>query len=128
MDSKTKTGIIVITTILVIIGAIIGFMVWQDNQPGKLDGFAQCLTNKGATFYGAFWCPHCQNQKALFGNSKKYLPYTECSTQDSNGQLQICKDAKITTYPTWVFADKSVQEGEMSLQALADKSGCTLPQ
>jgi thiol-disulfide isomerase/thioredoxin len=127
MDSKTKTGIIVISIIVIIIGALIGWTIWQENQPGKLDGFAQCLKDKGAIFYGAFWCPHCQNQKNLFGNSKKNLPYHECSTQDSNGELQECKDAGIKTYPTWVFADKSVQEGEMSLQALADKSGCKLP-
>ena len=30
---------------------------------------AEHLTNSGAKMYGAFWCPHCQQQKAIFGRS-----------------------------------------------------------
>ncbi|HEY4504811.1 MAG TPA: hypothetical protein VJI73_03495, partial [Candidatus Paceibacterota bacterium] len=37
--------------------------------PGELDAFANCLKDRGAIFYGAFWCPHCANQKKLFGKS-----------------------------------------------------------
>ena len=65
MDSKTKTGIIVISIIVIIIGGLFGWVIWQQNQPGKLDGFANCLKEKGTIFYGAFWCSHCQNQKIL---------------------------------------------------------------
>ena len=61
---------------------------------GKYDTFAQCLKDQGATFYGAFWCPHCKDTKALFGSSVNLLPYVECSTPDGNGQLQVCKDNK----------------------------------
>jgi len=92
-----------------------------------LDDFAKCLENNGVKFYGAFWCNHCQSQKALFGNSKKYIPYIECSTPNSSGQLDICKDAKIKGYPTWEFADGLRQEGELSLEVLSEKSGCSLP-
>src|ERR1035437_6515709 len=73
--------------------------------PGKYDTFAQCIKDSGATFYGAFWCPHCQAQKKLFGTSAKLLPYVECSTPDATGQLQICIDKKITGYPTWELKD-----------------------
>ena len=96
-------------------------------KPSKLDGFAQCLKNSGAEFYGAFWCPHCQEQKALFGSSKTYLPYIECSNPD-NTQAQICKDKKIESYPTWIFKDGSQVSGKMELQVLADKTQCILPQ
>lgn len=96
--------------------------------PGKLDGFAQCLKDKGATFYGAFWCPHCQNQKKLFGSSAKLLPYVECSTPSGQSQTQICKDKNIEGYPTWEFADASRESGELSLTRLAEKTGCTLPE
>ncbi|MEK6827042.1 MAG: hypothetical protein AABX99_00990, partial [Nanoarchaeota archaeon] len=58
--------------------------------PGKYDQFAQCLKDKGAVFYGAFWCSHCIAQKKLFGSSAKLLPYVECSTADASGQAQIC--------------------------------------
>src|SRR3989344_831978 len=86
--------------------------------PGKLDGFAQCLEEKGAVFYGAFWCPHCQAQKKLFGSSAKLLPYVECSTADAKGQTAACIDKKIKSYPTWEFADGSRLTGELTLQQL----------
>ena len=91
------------------------------------DTFAQCLTDAGAKFYGAFWCTHCQAQKKLFDNSKK-LPYIECSTPDTKGQTQQCIDAKVTTYPTWDFADGSRTEGEQTFADLAAKTNCPLPQ
>ena len=124
MNSK---NIIIIVAVVVVVG-LLGFWWWStSNQPGKLDEFAKCLQDKGEKFYGAFWCPHCQNQKELFGNSKKYLPYIECSTPDSNGQLQVCTDAKIQVYPTWKFHDGITQEGEVTLLELSQKSGCQLP-
>ena len=116
---------------LLILGTI-GAVVFQSNTtpvgPGKYDTFATCLKDKGAVFYGAFWCTHCQAQKKLFGTSVKLLPYIECSTADGSGQTQICKDKNITGYPTWVFADNSTLGGEITLQQLADKTSCVLPQ
>ena len=96
--------------------------------PGKYDDFAICLKDKGATFYGAFWCPHCQAQKKLFGSSAKLLPYVECSTADGAAQTKICIDNKITGYPTWEFADGSRLSGEIPLAQLAEKTACILPQ
>src|SRR3990167_6069142 len=81
--------------------------------PGKYDTFATCLKDSGIVFYGAFWCPHCQAQKKLFGSSAKLLPYVECSTADANGQTQICIDKKIATYQTWEFTDGSRLTGEI---------------
>lgn len=125
----SKRNIIIAVVVgVVLLAALIGFLWWQGNQPGKLDTFAKCLAEKGVKFYGAFWCPHCQNEKALFGSSQKYLPYVECSAPDGNSQLKVCNDASIKVYPTFVFADGSRQEGEMSLEDLASKTGCQLPQ
>ena len=102
---------------------------WQDRKtPGKLDTFAQCVTDSSAKFYGAFWCPHCQAQKKMFGKSAKLLPYIECSTPDSKGQLAVCKENNVTGYPTWEFADGSRLSGEVSLETLAGKTSCTLPE
>ena len=91
------------------------------------DDFASCLSTKGVKFYGAFWCPHCQNQKALFGSSAKLLPYIECSTPDRQGQLKVCMDNNIKSYPTWEFLDGSRLTGEVPLQTLSQKTGCALP-
>lgn len=110
---------------LLIIG--LALLVVISSQPGKLDTFTQCLQEKKAVFYGAFWCSHCQNQKALFGTSEKYLPYKECSTSDGKKQIQACIDKKIATYPTWEFADGTRLSGEISLEELAKKTSCALP-
>ena len=93
---------IYILIILAVLGGII-WLVMTPGTPGKLDDFAKCLGDKGAIFYGAFWCPHCQAQKALFGKSAKLLPYIECSTPD-------------------------ILTGEIPLETLAEKTGCVLPQ
>lgn len=125
MKKTTK----IILGVLVVLAIGIPMVIWWNdrNTPGKLDAFAQCVADRGAKFYGAFWCPHCQAQKAMFGKSVKLLPYIECSTANGKGQLQICIDNKITGYPTWEFADGSRLSGEVPLATLAEKTNCPLP-
>lgn len=124
MNKKT-TIIILIVAVVVIIGL---FMIPNSAASRKLDGFAACLEDKGAIMYGAYWCPHCQSQKRLFGASQSKVPYVECALPSGNGQSQECIDAGIEQYPTWVFADGSRVVGEMSLAALEEKTSCDLPQ
>lgn len=113
--------------LLVAVGLIVWAAIVVPNQPDKLDSFATCIKDSGTTFYGAFWCPHCQAQKAAFGRSERLLPYVECSTPDGQGSTQICIDKKIQSYPTWEFKDGSRLTGEVPLTDLASKTGCTLP-
>jgi hypothetical protein len=119
-----------ITLILVVVAAvaIVVLLATRPRQPGKYDTLATCLKDSGTVFYGAFWCPHCQNQKKAFGNSAELLPYVECSTPDGQGQIQICTDKEIKGYPTWVFKNGSRLSGEVSFGDLASRSGCSLPQ
>jgi len=121
-----------VTLFWIIIGVLvvggIGGSWYMKTLPGKYDGLAQCLTEKGAKFYGAFWCPHCQAQKKMFGNSEKLLPYVECSNPDRQSQTDICIEKQIQSYPTWEFADGSRLTGEQQPQALADKAGCAMPE
>lgn len=121
MKSKIILGIVAFVL-------AIGGLVYISRLPGKLDTFATCLKDKGAVFYGAFWCPHCQEQKTMFGRSRSKLPYVECSTPDGNSQLQICKDKQIVGYPTWEFADSSRENGTVSLIKLSEKTSCPLPE
>jgi thiol-disulfide isomerase/thioredoxin len=116
MKSKIILGVVVVL--------VIGGLVYTSRLPGNLDSFATCLKDKGATFYGAFWCPHCQEQKAMFGRSRSKLPYVECSTPDGNGQTEVCKDKKIIGYPTWEFADGTRETGVISFAKLSDKTSC----
>lgn len=117
---------------LVVVGALlVAYGVYDRTKPAAsteaLSTFATCLKEKGATFYGAFWCPHCQAQKQLFGNAAKDLPYVECSTEDGQAQTQVCIDAGIDGYPTWQFADGSRLSGEQTLEALGEKTQCAVP-
>ncbi len=116
--------------ILVLLAAIGGFvwLVKTPGKPGKLDTLATCIKDAGAIFYGAFWCPHCQNQKAMFGSSAKLLPYIECSTPDGNSQLPVCTEAGVTGYPTWKFADGTTRSGEVELLELSEITNCPLPE
>ena len=121
-----KTVIWIIVFVLFVGGVV--WLVRTPGKPGKLDAFATCIKDSGALFYGAFWCPHCAAQKALFGSSAKYLPYVECSNPDGNSQNQICNAAGITGYPTWKFASGATTTGEQTLADLAAKTNCPLPQ
>lgn len=119
-----KLHVVIFAVLLLGVG---GFFLLSRNSSKNLNSFAQCLKDRGAVFYGAFWCPHCQNQKKLFGSSEKYLPYIECSTPDGKEQIQTCKDKKVEGYPTWEFSDGSRLTGEVSLQELSSKTTCQLP-
>lgn len=127
-DNKKKVFVGVLVALVVGVGLLAVLRGTAGPAgPGEYDEFAQCLADEGATFYGAFWCPHCQAQKKLFGSSAKLLPYVECSTADGQGQTAICKEKVIPSYPTWEFADGSRLGGEVPLEQLAEKTGCMLP-
>jgi len=113
----------------VVVAIVVGVAIYFASRPsaqGKYDDFARCLKDKGVILYGAFWCPHCQAQKAMFGSSAQYLPYVECSTPDSQSQTAVCAEKGIAEYPTLVFADGSKLTGEATLKVLAQRSGCDL--
>lgn len=123
----TKTKIIWALAAIILIGGVV-WLVRTPGKPGQYDSFASCLKDSGAIFYGAFWCPHCQNQKAMFGRSAKLLPYQECSTPDGQSQLKECTDAGVQSYPTWVFPNGERRSGEVSLADLSTLTSCPLPQ
>lgn len=125
MNLKTTAGIIIVL-VLVLLGVSYGMKQYQASKPGQYDGLATCLKEQGVTFFGAFWCPHCKEQKEAFGNSAKLLPYVECSNPDGQTQTQACKDAGIEGYPTWEFADGSRLNGVITPDVLADKARCSL--
>jgi hypothetical protein len=97
------------------------------------DKFARCLAKKGATMYGAFWCPHCAEQKEMFpGSSISYLNYVECGVVGAprTEQTPECKAREIHRYPTWLFGPGPNQErveAIQSLEQLSEKTGCPLP-
>jgi glutaredoxin len=111
---------IVAVTIVLIGGAV---MLTKPHAPkySNLDEFAQCLTDKKLTMYGAVWCPHCQNQKKLFGNAFKKVTYVECPDNP-----QLCTEKGVKGYPTWITGDGKKLEGEQTLEQLAQETSCEL--
>jgi hypothetical protein len=129
MDNKIKIFLAGVGGLALLI--ILLVMIRPGQAPveaGKYDAFAQCLADEGAIFYGAFWCPYCNRQKDMFGSSARALPYFECSTLDGRNQILACTEKEVKSYPTWDFADGSRLSGLLSLDALAEKTGCALPE
>ncbi|TMI83890.1 MAG: hypothetical protein E6H03_02905 [Bacillati bacterium ANGP1] len=89
-------------------------------------GLARHLAASGAVMYGAYWCPHCREQKALFGPAASLLPYVECDPRDEHSQYERCRVRGIRAFPTWEFHGQLV-EGALSLEELARRSGYPPP-
>jgi len=105
----------------VVVVAAIGLGLFLLNRKTtNYDEFAKCLSEKEATMYGATWCSHCKNQKAMFGDSFKFVNYVEC-TENQN----LCTEKGVTGYPTWIISNKQYP-GEQSLQKLSELTGCSL--
>ena len=83
---------------------------------GQYDEFAKYLTEQGIKMYGTEWCPHCKNQKKLFGNSFQYINYTDCDKNRNE-----CSIAGITGYPTWKINNQTYP-GEQSIERLVQLS------
>jgi len=100
---------------------------WFDAAAGPEDPQLQALVTHldqtGARFYGAYWCPHCQEQKTIFFASAKRLPYVECSSGGRGSALTApCAKAHIQTYPTWIIGERRIT-GLQTPQELAHASG-----
>jgi len=116
--------------VVVLIVAAFGLAYYLVNRTQhKYDGFAHCLADRGVKMYGAWWCPHCQDQKKEFGASFEYVPYVECGIKgDVHGKAQVCRDENITHFPTWQFPPMGERvERVFSLEELRDRTGCSLP-
>ena len=122
MRLRTSHYIVGIAVLLFATGII--WVVAKGSGPGPADALAQCLTEKGAKMYGAYWCPHCQEQKKKFAASWKYVTYVECSLPGGRGQTKACDDANIEGYPTWEFGDGKRLGGVRTFNELAEATGC----
>jgi hypothetical protein len=116
---------IIIAVVILAAFAAAYYFGWHRHN-SHLDAFAKCLTAKQAKMYGAYWCPHCDEQKEMFGPSFEYAPYIECGIKGAQGIKPVCTEAGIKRFPTWVFADGTRVEGEHELQFLGEATGCSL--
>jgi uncharacterized membrane protein len=97
---------------------------------------AKHLKSVNAKMYGAYWCPHCYDQKKLFGVAAlSEMPYVECAPEGKDANPQACQDlfTKIEKetgqkagFPTWEVNGKYLF-GNQSLEELAQASGYSGP-
>jgi uncharacterized membrane protein len=97
-----------------------------EGASGYEGALARHLKASGAVMYGAHWCPHCTEQKALFGDAARDVPYVECAADAVNGRPDLCEKAGVKAFPTWVMGTER-REGVQSLSALAAFSKFEIP-
>ena len=95
--------------------------VISQSTPSSIS-LAEHLTSIGAKKYTAYWCPHCHDQKELFGKEASLkLSLIECAIDGKNSQAKLCQAKGITAFPSWEI-NGDIQSGVMSLNELADLS------
>ncbi len=89
---------------------------------------ANHLVKIGAKEYVAYWCPHCHEQKLIFGKEAYKIINdsikVECAPDGLKGQPDLCKAAKVEGFPTWIINGKSYS-GVQNLEELAKVSNYT---
>ncbi|GBF79421.1 vitamin K epoxide reductase family protein [Aphanothece sacrum] len=98
------------------------------SQSGEAEiALAKHLTAIGAKMYGAYWCPHCFEQKQIFGEEAfKDVTYLECASDGKNPQTQACLAADIKSFPTWDVKGQKLSGAQLP-EKLAKVSGYTGP-
>ena len=80
---------------------------FEPPEDPRLKALAEHLDRTGAVYYGASWCPSCQEQNRMFGPSYERLPYVECNPHGRGGGLAFeCAANEITSYPTWIIGNR----------------------
>ena len=91
------------------------------SSPEKIK-LAEHLTKEGAVMYNAYWCPHCHDQKEMFGKeAAEKLNLVECAKDGFNNKRELCEAKGITGFPSWEI-NGSIDSGVKSLKELAELS------
>ena len=81
--------------------------------------FAEFLTDNNIVMYSAYWCPHCHDQKQLFGKKAvEKLIIIECAKDGKNNKYKLCQEKGIEGFPSWEI-NNEIYSGTMSLNELA---------
>lgn len=98
---------------------------------------AEHLKSTGATLYTSFTCPHCCNQKQMFGKEAlSSVPNVECNPGGKDAKAEVCKQEFQTAaqqlkqevgFPTWKI-NGTYYSGVQKLDKLAQVSGYKGPQ
>jgi uncharacterized membrane protein len=84
---------------------------------------AEHLSSTGAVMYSAWWCPHCNDQKQLFGKeAAERLTIVECAADGQGSQKDRCDAKAIEGFPSWEIKGQ-LDSGVKPLSRLAELSG-----
>ncbi|NEO84982.1 MAG: vitamin K epoxide reductase family protein [Spirulina sp. SIO3F2] len=98
-----------------------GWEIITQSGPAEM-ALAEHLSRQGFKMYGAYWCPHCSEQKLLLGKQAfAKINYVECGKDGKNAQPEQCQAAGIQSFPTWEL-DGELYSGIQSPEALATLS------
>ena len=82
--------------------------------------FAKYLSDNQITMYSAYWCPHCNDQKQLFGKKAvENLIIIECAKDGKNNKYKLCQEKGIEGFPSWEI-NNEIYSGTRSLNELAE--------
>tara|TARA_B100000900_G_scaffold267277_1_gene228195 strand:- start:529 stop:1461 length:933 start_codon:yes stop_codon:yes gene_type:complete len=97
-------------------------IVTTTSSKQKID-FAKFLNDNKIIMYSAYWCPHCHDQKQLFGKkATEELIIIECAKDGANNQYELCQQKDIEGFPSWEINNK-IYSGTRDLQELANITG-----
>ncbi|MFM2063246.1 MAG: hypothetical protein RLZZ507_2916 [Cyanobacteriota bacterium] len=103
---------------------------WEINTiSGEAEiALAEHLVKVGAQEYVAYWCPHCHEQKLLFGKEAYKIISdniaVECAADSPKGKPELCQAAKIQGFPSWIINGK-IYSGVQNLEELANLTSYT---
>ena len=96
--------------------------ITTSSSPQKIK-FAKFLNENNIVMYSAYWCPHCHDQKQLFGQQAvKELKVIECAQDGKNNQYELCRSKEIDGFPSWEINDE-IYSGTRDLNDLAIMTG-----
>ncbi|MBD2138904.1 vitamin K epoxide reductase family protein [Anabaena sp. FACHB-1237] len=107
-----------------------GWEITTKSGPAEI-ALAEHLVKVGAKEYVAYWCPHCHEQKLLFGKEAYKIISdnigVECGKESPKGKPELCVAAKIQGFPSWII-NGEIYSGVQNLSELAKITNYTGPQ
>ncbi|MFH1916828.1 MAG: hypothetical protein ABIJ21_06220 [Nanoarchaeota archaeon] len=104
---------------VLVVAFIISLLITRANTDEEKINTAKCLTAQGFAMAGTSWCPHCEEQKEIFGSAFQYIDYYDCDLE-----AQWCEEKHVEGYPSWVSPTGAASAGVKNLATLKKMSGC----
>ena len=97
-------------------------IITTSSSPQKIK-FARFLSDNNIKMFSAYWCPHCHDQKQLFGKKAvKELTIVECAKDGKDNQYELCREKEIQGFPSWEIKGE-IFSGVKDLNDLAIMTG-----